>query len=356
MLLKSSRAAAFVLTIAVSACSAPTSGGIPALAAAAIRNAPSATHKLWVINANGTFTAYDPPYAQPAVVIGTAQGWESGADAIVVSKSGNVFVANCCMGTPASNVQEFAPPYKKPTVTITKGIVTPLWCAVTSKNWLIVANQSPNGSNGNLLVYKPPYTGQPASIVFKQFSPTRVLVGPQDELFVMYDDDTYSKRPGSVQIYKPPYTGKPVKSITTGFKWPTAMGMNEHGLLAVADSNGPQIEVFAPPYDRMTARITKGITGTVGAVVVAPNGWIAEADGSNRVSVWKPPYKGNALVQNPYAYAPTTLTLAFDEASNLFVPESQSMDVDVFGAPYTAKPKMQITNGVFSPSRLALRP
>ncbi|MBV8489845.1 MAG: hypothetical protein JO199_04875 [Candidatus Eremiobacteraeota bacterium] len=352
MLSKGLRSMVFALAGALFACSAPAPAVNPN-ALSAVRYAPKAftSAKLFVLN-YGTVTVYDSPYSQPPVTIGPQQGIVRDVNGIALGPSGSVWVQNCCAGNPVSSVREFLPPYTKAAVRVTKGINTPIWSAVTSKGWLVVANQSPSGNNGNLLVYKPPYTGQPANITFHQFSPIRVIVGPKDELFVLYSDNTNSHVNGSVQIFKPPYAGPPAQSITEGLSSSMeTMTLSPNGILAVGQGLAPQIVLFAPPYRHPIAKISNGVTGAPHAIALAPNGYLAEADDSNEFAVWKPPYRG-AGVQNQHAIEPFSLT--FDANSNLFVAETYGTSVDVFAAPYTSFPAQQITNGVDTPTRLLL--
>ncbi|MBV8489388.1 MAG: hypothetical protein JO199_02570 [Candidatus Eremiobacteraeota bacterium] len=346
-------------SLQLSACSsiARTTPSTPAYAQSVRSDAGRFTAaKLFVLNAQTLqIGIYKSPYSQPPQLFGPAQGVVSQPTSMALGKSGTVFIANCCAGTPASGVRIFAPPYTKPVRTITQNIVTPLSIAVNSKGWLFVDNEAGSEYTGNVLVFKPPYTGKPFTIDFKQSLPLNVLVGPNDDLFVANFGSSSRSQAGSVDVYKPPYTGKPAQIIRTStikgqVSGPGLMAIDQKGVLAVADANYSSFEVFAPPYRRETAKITSGISGRINALAISSTGSVAESDGTQRVSVFKPPYRGKPASPEGPSYNPHSLE--FDGNDNLFAAESYGLAVDVFAAPYTGYPILKITNGVDGPFQL----
>ena len=362
--LRVSQNVAFLLIAVICGCSGTAGGtriGMPAMSSVARIDAGGFTAaKLFVLNGQTLQVGiYKSPYARPPMLFGPAQGVVQQPTAIALGKSGAIFIANCCAGSPASGVRMFVPPYTKPAQTIVQSIVTPLSIAVNSKGWLFVDNEAGSEYTGNVLVFKPPYTGKPYTIDFKQSLPLSVLVGPNDELFVANFGSADRTQAGSVDVYKPPYTGPPAQIVRTStvkgeVSGPGRMAINRNGVLAVSDNNYGSLQIFPPPYTHATAKITSGISGKINGLAIASNGSVAESDVTQRVSVWKPPYRGRPASPMGPSYNPHSL--AFDANGNLFVAESYGMSVDVFAAPYTGYPELQITNGVDGPLQLILGP
>lgn len=256
-----------------------------------------------------------PPYT------GKVQHVKSGMSdpqAIGIDGKNDLFVLNG-----SDTIVEYAPPYKGlPRRTINTPLDNGgLGLGVDKSGDLFLAP----GFGPILVVFKPPYTGQP--LENSQCPPSSGCAGgnmlalsANGTAFV-----TAVAAGNAVLAYAPPYTGAPT-AIDGNFGLVAAMATDSHNDLFVADTYDNDVEMYRPPYTQAPVKITKTIQAPFSLAVDAnDNLYVANGTGtSNWIARFAPPYKRKPSIIN---HVDDVHTLATDSSGRLFVGDLRGVDV-----------------------------
>ncbi|MGA8533630.1 MAG: hypothetical protein WB615_05940 [Candidatus Tumulicola sp.] len=143
--------------------------------------------------------------------------------ALLVSKSDNLFVANCpsCYGSGhfAGSVTEYAPGSGTPLRTLTDGINTPIAMALGRHGLLFVAN-NPFLKQGSVTVYSSGMT--PVRTITNGINgPDSLAIGPGEDLYVA------NRYAGSITVFSPEGSCL-LRTITQGVQGPTAIAIGKN--------------------------------------------------------------------------------------------------------------------------------
>jgi hypothetical protein len=144
----------------------------------------------------------------------------------------------------------------------------------------------------------------------------------------------------------------PLATIQNGITAPQAVVFDAAGDLFVANQSG-SVSEFAPPYGQPPTIIANGVNHPQAlAVDSRGNLFVANGSGSNTVTVYSSPFGGRpstvitAAIDDP-------VSLALDSSGDLFVVNAASNTVTEYAPPYAGTP-VAISKGLNAPNSLAL--
>jgi sugar lactone lactonase YvrE len=177
---------------------------------------------------------------------------------------------------------------------------------------------------GDVLEFKPPYTGVAASIA-KNVNPRIIACDAANHLFV-----TAANNPNVIYEYASPYTAPPSAEIADGIDYPAGMAFDNAGDLFVANQSANDVTEYTAPLSSAptVAAVISANVGDPNAVTLNKSGTLFV---SNIVSQSVTVYTGSA----PTFTQAGTITqglegpdsLVTDGSGNLFVADRGDADV-----------------------------
>jgi hypothetical protein len=200
-----------------------------------------------------------------------------------------------------------------------------------------------NYDNNNVLKYKGPSYSNPQTL-FSVSGPTAIGKDANSDLFVASTNGSNNV----VDVYPPPYKSIKKTIAPAGLIDPDGLVVDINDNLFIADFQGNQVFVLAPPYNG-SPTIISGQSGPIGlALDNNCDLFIADLNSGRTINEVAPPYTGQPTVITNSAFcAPSGI--AIDKSGNLWVANFSCSNVAEFKPPYTGKPIVTITNGVVNP-------
>lgn len=336
---RSMRAARFFTIVPLAACSAFATPPMPPGGAMPASRLVAPTTTLFVLNAgNGTVTIYKAPFtssSKPFRTVKVRTPSYSMPDAIAVSGSGTIFVANRFYDDRAHlSVEMYAPPYNQRRL-IAK-CVRASAVALDDVGNLLVAEQR------GIKVYAPPYRSAPVA----HFPGSHPQFDGHRHVFV--------RERTTVEMFETPRYTSAVRSFQSHIGILQTIAVSSRGDLFMADDGykGP-FELYLPPYKGKSEKIQKYAVGGVNEMSALAAGtlfaMIGET-GDNAVYEYVPPYQSRR--KQIGSRQGDGQVLARDD--RLFVSDFLG-GVKVYVSPFDGTPAL-ITNGVDNPAAIAVTP
>jgi serine/threonine-protein kinase len=177
-------------------------------------------------------------------------------------------------------ITEFPAGKTKPSRIITKGINTPAFCAIDSKDDLWVTNIS----NVNAAEYESGSTKPHAAITKGMVYPVGIAF---DHAGNMYVSNRLSEYSGNVEVY-PPGSKSPKRTITNGVTSPVGITVDAKGTLYVVNIIESDVEEYRFGQSHPFQAITEALNGPQ-AVTVSKDGYLYVTNtGGNNVLEFAP--------------------------------------------------------------------
>jgi sugar lactone lactonase YvrE len=341
------------LAAALAACHGSSGGGgggpVPTTQPS---SSPGKTEVVYVANATAnTVTGYLPLAASPSLTI--SKGVSSPV-ALALDGSGDLFVANCppCItASGTSSISFYSEASLAPARVITAGLSNPVAMAVASNGTLFVANQQ----NSSVTAYAKGSTTVAMTITNGVATPLAIALDGSGNLYVANG----AFFPGTITVYSP--SGKLLRTLPTGAVEGVALdgtGRVYASNCNVTCGNGSSadtVTVFAPNSTAVSYVITSGVKyPTVMALDSSDNLYVANnALGGNNVTRYQSGSTGLSATID--AFAP--VSIAIDKNGIAFIADG----VGAGGVPYNQLTEYQkgaiaavVTNGIADPTAVAV--
>lgn len=235
---------------------------------------------LFIANQPGSVTVFAPPYA--GVTPTTINNGINHPQALAIDPHGNLFVAN---GNGSNTITLYSPPYTgSPSTSIVTGVNDPVSLSLDGAADLFVANSAAD----TVTEYAPPYSREPLTISKGLTAPNSLALDGHGNLFVTNLNST----PNSVVEYAPPFSNAsvPVATITNGVNEQGSIGLGTLANLFVPNQGANTVTEYIAPYTGTPTTIVGGQSQPVALAIDALSNLYVANYGNNTVTEYAPPY------------------------------------------------------------------